>query len=150
VGFSSARQLHVDQKIVTVRAAQILRRHGSRPCAGVIPSSQCHHALPSPPPRQLRRPGPWIQSPSLGSSTGGPVDASVVTVPRRASAVGSLTCWAPSRRFSPLHAGAKCGRSSPLRILRRQSSMPAPTKLPSEVSPFGSCLPPPPALASSS
>jgi hypothetical protein len=38
----------------------------------------------------------------------------------------------------------------PLRILRRQSLMPAPTKLPSEVSPFGSCLPPPPALASSS
>jgi hypothetical protein len=78
-----------------------------------------------PPPRQLRRPGPWIQSPSLGSSIGGPVDASAVTVPRRASAAESLTCWAPSRRFSPLHAGAKCGQSSPLRILRclrRQSS----------------------------
>jgi hypothetical protein len=34
----------------------------------------------------------------------------------------------------------------PLRILRRQSLMPAPTKLPSEVSPFGSCLLPRPGI----
>jgi hypothetical protein len=87
---------------------------------------------PPPPPRQLRHPSPWIQSPSLGSSIGGPINASTVTISRRALAAGSLTCWAPSRRFSPPHAGAKCGRSSPpsgsfaakARCLRRQSSCP--------------------------
>jgi hypothetical protein len=53
VGFSSARQLHVDQKIVTVRAAQILRRHGSRAsvcwCYPLIPMSP-RPPLPTPTP----------------------------------------------------------------------------------------------------
>jgi hypothetical protein len=105
---------------------------------------------PLPTPRQLRHPSPWIQSPSLGSSIGGPINASTVTISRRSLAAGSLTCWAPSRRFSPPHAGAKCGRSSP-------PPDPSPPKLdayadkaPVQSLTFRILLPPLPVLASSS
>jgi hypothetical protein len=82
------------------------------------------------------------------SSIDGPIDASAVTVLRRASVVGSLMCWGPVEAIVTISHRGKVRSVLPLRILRRQCSLPASTKLPSEVSPFR--ILPLPVLASSS